>query len=423
MRNNFRRRFLKNTLGIVALGSFSFNAPFVNSKSSPKVVVIGGGYGGATVSKYIKKWSPNIDVTLVEKNTNYVSCPISNRIFSGKVDLNYLTHNYETLSKKYSVKIINDTVNSISPKNKKVIFNHKSIDYDILVVSPGVEFNYDNIPEFKKNKESVPLHAWKAGKQTIDLKKQLNDMKDGGVFSIIIPQAPYRCPPGPYERACQVAHYLKNNKPKSKIVIYDANEKIQSKGALFKKYWSDLYPGMIDYYPMMPLRDFNSSTNSLIFDFDEMTHDVVNYIPDQRAPKFIREIAAKAESNWCEIDFRSYQSIYDDNIYIVGDSILPSPKMPKSGHMANSQAKVCASAIVRNLSGKDTNQNPIVNNTCYSFVSDDEVIHVAAVYKYNEKKKLMEVIPESTGVSGKASKIEGIYAEGWAKGIWYDMFG
>lgn len=423
MRNNFRRRFLKNSLGIVALGSFSFKAPFVNSKSSPKVVVIGGGYGGATVSKYIKKWSPNIDVTLVEKNTNYVSCPISNRIFSGKVDLNYLTHNYETLSKKYSVKIINDTVNSISPKNKKVIFNHKSIDYDILVVSPGVEFNYDNIPEFKKNKESVPLHAWKAGKQTIDLKKQLNDMKDGGVFSIIIPQAPYRCPPGPYERACQVAHYLKNNKPKSKIVIYDANEKIQSKGALFKKYWSDLYPGMIDYYPMMPLRDFNLSTNSLIFDFDEMTHDVVNYIPDQRAPKFIREIAAKAESNWCEIDFRSYQSIYDDNIYILGDSILPSPKMPKSGHMANSQAKVCASAIVRNLSGKDTNQNPIVNNTCYSFVSDDEVIHVAAVYKYNEEKKLMEVIPESTGVSGKASKIEGIYAEGWAKGIWYDMFG
>lgn len=423
MRNNFRRRFLKNSLGIVALGSFSFKAPFVNSKSSPKVVVIGGGYGGATVSKYIKKWSPNIDVTLVEKNTNYVSCPISNRIFSGKVDLNYLTHNYETLSKKYSVKIINDTVNSISPKNKKVIFNHKSIDYDILVVSPGVEFNYDNIPEFKKNKESIPLHAWKAGKQTIDLKKQLTDMKDGGVFSIIIPQAPYRCPPGPYERACQVAHYLKNNKPKSKIVIYDANEKIQSKGTLFKKYWSDLYPGMIDYYPMMPLRDFNPSTNSLIFDFDEMTHDVVNYIPDQRAPKFIREIAAKAESNWCEIDFRSYQSIYDDNIYIVGDSILPSPKMPKSGHMANSQAKVCASAIVRNLSGKDTNQNPIVNNTCYSFVSDDEVIHVAAVYKYNEEKKLMEVIPESTGVSGKASKIEGIYAEGWAKGIWYDMFG
>ena len=423
MRNNFRRRFLKNTLGIVALGSFSFNAPFVNSKSSPKVVVIGGGFGGATVSKYIKKWSPNIDVTLVEKNTNYVSCPISNRIFSGKVDLNYLTHNYETLSKKYSVKIINDTVNSISPKNKKVIFNHKSIDYDILVVSPGVEFNYENIPEFKKNKESVPLHAWKAGKQTIDLKKQLMDMKDGGVFSIVIPQAPYRCPPGPYERACQVAHYLKNNKPKSKVVIYDANEKIQSKGTLFKKYWSDLYPGMIDYYQMMPLRDFNPSTNSLIFDFDEMTHDVVNYIPDQRAPKFIREIAAKAESNWCEIDFRSYQSIYDDNIYIVGDSILPSPKMPKSGHMANSQAKVCASAIVRNLSGKDTNQNPIVNNTCYSFVSDDEVIHVAAVYKYNEKKKLMEVIPESTGVSGKASKIEGIYAEGWAKGIWYDMFG
>ena len=423
MKNNFRRRFLKNSLGIVALGSFSFKAPFVNSKSSPKVVVIGGGYGGATVSKYIKKWSPNIDVTLVEKNTNYVSCPISNRIFSGKVDLNYLTHNYETLSKKYSVKIINDTVNSINPKNKKVIFNNKSIDYDILVVSPGVEFNYDNIPEFKKNKESVPLHAWKAGKQTIDLKKQLNDMKDGGVFSIIIPQAPYRCPPGPYERACQVAHYLKNNKPKSKIVIYDANEKIQSKGALFKKYWSDLYPGMIDYYPMMPLRDFNPSTNSLIFDFDEMTHDVVNYIPDQKAPKFIREIAAKAESNWCEIDFRSYQSIYDDNIYIVGDSILPSPKMPKSGHMANSQAKVCASAIVRNLSGKDTNRNPIVNNTCYSFVSDDEVIHVAAVYKYNKEKKLMEVIPESTGVSGKASKIEGIYAEGWAKGIWYDMFG
>ena len=422
MRNNFRRRFLKNTLGIVALGSVSFNVPFVNGKSSPKVVVIGGGFGGATVSKYIKIWNPDIDVTIIEKNINYISCPISNRIFSGKVDLNYLTHNYETLSKKYSIKIINDTVNSIDTKNKKVTFSHKSLNYDILVVSPGVEFNYENIPEFKKNKQSVPLHAWKAGRQTIELKKQLVDMRNGGVFSIIIPQAPYRCPPGPYERACQVAHYLKNNKPKSKIVIYDANEKIQSKGALFKKYWSDLYPGMIDYYPMMPLRDFNPSTNSLIFDFDEMTHDVVNYIPDQRAPQFIREVAAKAGSNWCEIDFRSYQSIYDDNIYIVGDSILPSPKMPKSGHMANSQAKVCASAIVRNLSGKDANQNPIVNNTCYSFVSDDEVIHVAAVYKYNEKKKLMEVIPESTGVSNKASKIEGIYAEGWASGIWHDMF-
>jgi NADH dehydrogenase FAD-containing subunit len=266
------------------------------------------------------------------------------------------------------------------------------------------------------------LHAWKAGAQTVALRKQLEAMPDGGVYAIAIPLAPYRCPPGPYERACQVANYFSKVKPKSKVLILDANDDVTSKGPLFKKAWADRYAGIVEYRSKHAVADVDVATNTLKFEFnDNIKADVLNLIPPMRAGEIaVKTGLATANKRWCEVDFLTFESKAAKNIHVLGDSIQIAPGMPKSGHMANQHGKTCAAAVVALLTGKAPNDSPIYNNTCYSFVSEEDVVHVASVHTYDPKTKTMVTVAGSGGVSKAANELEGRFALAWARGIWAD---
>jgi NADPH-dependent 2,4-dienoyl-CoA reductase/sulfur reductase-like enzyme len=298
------------------------------------------------------------------------------------------------------------------------------LPYDRLILSPGIDFMYDKLPGMQKaGAQDQVMHAWKAGAQTVTLRKQLEAMPDGGVFALAIPQAPYRCPPGPYERACQVAEYFSKNKPKSKVIIVDGNDDVTSKGPLFKKAWAERYAGIVEYRGKHVLSDVDVAGKTLKFEFsDEVKADVLNVIPPMRAGALaVNSGMATANNRWCEVDFLTFESKVAKNVHILGDSIQIAPGMPKSGHMANQHGKTAAAAVVALLTGKPVNQQPIYNNTCYSFVSSEDVVHVASVHAYDAEKKTMVAVAGSGGVSAAASELEGRYAHAWARNIWADV--
>jgi sulfide dehydrogenase [flavocytochrome c] flavoprotein chain len=421
-----RRQFVQ-TLGagsaVAGLGGLTGCAGV--GGSSAKVVVVGGGYGGATAAKYVRLFSDQgIDVTLVEPNAAFVSCPISNLVIQGSKTIADVTTPYDNLSKRHGVKIVRDMVTSIDTEKRTVkLAAGGELPYDRLILSPGVDFMWETLPGMAKPeaKEKV-LHAWKAGAQTVALRKQLEAMPDGGVYALAIPLAPYRCPPGPYERACMVANYFKKAKPKSKVVILDANDDIQSKKGLFMKAWDEHYKGMIEYRPKHKVVDVDANTNTLKFEFnDDFKAGVANVIPNMRAGDIaVRSGLATANARWCEVDFLTFESKAKKNIHVLGDSIQIAAGMPKSGHMANQHGKTCAAAVVSLLQGKEPPQLPIYANTCYSFVTDEDVVHVASVHRYDAEKKTMLTVAGSGGVSSAASELEGRYAHAWARNIWAD---
>ncbi|MFZ9263824.1 MAG: FCSD flavin-binding domain-containing protein [Polynucleobacter sp.] len=391
-----------------------------------KVLVIGGGYGGATAAKYVRKFSNyTADVTLIEPNQNFISCPLSNLVIGGSKKLEDITVSYEGLRKNHGVNLIRDSVASIDVAKKQVrLTGGASLFYDRLIVSPGIDLTYDKLPGMLvPNAQNQVLHAWKAGEQTVGLRKQLESMKDGGVFAISIPLAPYRCPPGPYERACQVAEYFQKNKPKSKVLILDANDDVTSKPGLFKLAWSRRYEGKVEYRPKHQLTDVDVKGKTLKFEFnDDVKADVLNVLPPMRAGAIaVKTGLANMNGRWCEVDFLTFESKVAPNVHVLGDSIQIAPGMPKSGHMANQHGKTCAAAVVAILSGADVNQLPVYNNTCYSFVSSQDVVHVASVHQYDAAKKTMVTVPGSGGVSAAANPLEGEYAQAWARNIWADM--
>jgi NADPH-dependent 2,4-dienoyl-CoA reductase/sulfur reductase-like enzyme len=394
--------------------------------AAPRVVVIGGGFGGATAAKYLRLWAPDVQVTLVERNREFISCPLSNRVLAGQAELIDLTRGYGALPGKYGVRMVYDEVVAIDPEKQRVeLDGDDPLPYDRLIVSPGVDLLLDEIPGLRDAaaRERV-LHAWKAGPQTIALKRQLEDMPDGGVYAITIPKIPYRCPPGPYERACQVAWYFKQYKPKSKVIILDANDKVQSKEALFTKVWSDRYAGIVEYRPNSTLLDVDAKSLTAKLEFEDVKADVLNVIPPQRAAKIAADTGLiTANNKWAGVDFLTYESVARKNIHVLGDAILAAPLMPKSGHMANQHGKVAAAAIAALLQGQAPNPSPVINNTCYSFVSDKQVIHVASVHRYDVEKKTMVVAQGASGLSAAPSELEGTYAESWSRNILADMLG
>lgn len=422
-----RRQMIQLAGSGIALGSMGWLSGCASTSAGkgPKVVVIGGGYGGATAAKYIRMWSDyGIAVTLVEPHSQFVSCPISNLVIGGVKTIADVTTPYDNLSKRHGVQIVRDTVTSIDPDKRVVtLAGGNQLPYDRLVLSPGVDFMWGNLPGMASSeaKDKV-LHAWKAGAQTVALRKQLEAMPDGGVYALSIPLAPYRCPPGPYERACQVANYFKKAKPKSKVLILDANDDVTSKGALFKKAWAERYQGIIEYRPKHTTIDVDAASNTLKFEFnDDITADVLNVIPPMRAGEIaVKTGLATANQRWCEVDFLTFESKAAPNIHVLGDSIQIAPGMPKSGHMANQHGKTCAAAVVALLTGKEPNPAPIYNNTCYSFINEDEVVHVASVHRYDPEKKTMLTVPGSGGVSSAPNMLEGQYALAWARNIWAD---
>jgi sulfide dehydrogenase [flavocytochrome c] flavoprotein chain len=423
-----RRQFVQTLAAGSALGSLGLvtGCASTGSASGPHVVIVGGGYGGATAAKYTRLFSEGkVRVTLIEPNANFISCPISNLVIGGVKDMAYITTSYENLEKRHGVKLVRDMVASIDPDKRSLkLASGADMSYDRLIVSPGIDFMWNTLPGMAsaQAKDKV-LHAWKAGAQTAALRKQLEAMPDGGVYALTIPLAPYRCPPGPYERACMVAHYFKKAKPKSKVVIFDANDDIQSKKGLFLKAWKDNYDGMIEYRPKHKVVDVDAATNTLKFEFNEdFKAAVANVVPDMRAGDIaVKTGLATANNRWCEVDFLTFESKAAKNIHVLGDSIQIAPAMPKSGHMANQHAKTCAAAVVSLLMGQQPPQLPIYANTCYSFVNGEDVVHVASVHRYDAERKTMLTVPGSGGVSVAPSELEGRYALAWAQNIWADM--
>ena len=422
-----RRHFLGVSSG-ASLGLLAGCASNPINISKANVVVVGGGYGGATAAKYIRLFSNNsAQVTLIEPNTEFISCPMSNLVVGGHTSIANLSTPYDNLSKRHGIKVVKDMVTSIDAKQKTVrLASGAAIKYDKLVLSPGVDMMMDRVEGLQKaNQEGVTVQAWKAGPETVLLRKQLESMKDGGVYAISIPTAPYRCPPGPYERACQVASYFKQFKPKSKVLILDANDDVTSKGGLFKKAWASMYPGMIEYRPKHNVVAVDSNKKVIKFDVqDDVKADILNILPMMRAGNIaVQSGLANSNARWVNVNYINFESTAAKDIHVLGDSIQVAPLMPKSGHMANSHAKVAAAAVVAELGGLEINQTPVLTNTCYSFVSADEVVHVASVHQYDAKDKTFKTVPGSGGLSAEASKLEGVYAWGWARNIWADSLG
>jgi NADPH-dependent 2,4-dienoyl-CoA reductase/sulfur reductase-like enzyme len=422
-----RRQFIGQ--GTAALGLLAgFSNPAHANLQKAQILVIGGGYGGATAAKYLRLFSNNTaQVTLIEPNASFISCPLSNLVVGGSRTLADLTSPYDTLSKRHGIKIIQDSVISIDPDKRIVkLASGKVLPYDKAVVSPGVSLLMDSIEGLASaNKAGVTLQAWKAGPETVALHKQLAAMRDGGTYAISIPEAPYRCPPGPYERACQVASFFKQYKPKSKVLILDANQDVVSKGTLFKKVWAEQYPGMVEYLPKYNVTAVDAKTKTIKFEIqDDIKADVLNLLPAMSAGEIaVKTGLANSNGRWVNVNFLNFESTAQNHIHVLGDSIQVAYAMPKSGHMANQHAKVAAAAIIAELSDWEVNPAPVLNNTCYSFVNATEVIHVASVHQYITAERTFKPVPGSGGVSPGPTTLEGVYAWGWAHNIWADTLG
>ena len=415
-----RREFMQWTAA--ASATAMAGCATTGSGSAGRVVVIGGGIGGSTAAKYVKMWAPDIDVTVVERESSFISCPISNLVLAGSTTMNEITRGYGGLTDR-GIRVALDSAVAIDAAAKTVrLAGGETLAYDRLIVSPGVDFVYDTIPGLNNAAaQAQVLHAWKAGPQTLALRKQLESMRDGGVYVLHIPLAPYRCPPGPYERVCQVADYFKRAKPKSKLIVLDSNPDVVSKAGLFKAVWNGQYKGMIDYRPNSEIADVDVKGSTIKLQFGDVKGDVLNVVPPQRAGEIARQAGLiTANNRWCGIDWLTCESTAVKGVHVLGDATLSANLMPKSASMANQHAKVAAAAVIALIKGQPVNPEPMMMNTCYSFVDAKNVIHVASVHAYNAADKTMTVVKGSGGLSTGPSELEGQYAWGWARNIWAD---
>ena len=423
----FTRRGLLKFAGTAGLLGAAGRGRLAFAQRPGRVVVVGGGYGGATAARYLRLWSEGaLEVVLIERDPAFVSCPLSNLVLGGSRRIQDITVSYEGL-RKHGVQVIQDEVTAVDPDKKTVsLARGQALAYDRLILSPGIDFIAGEVAGLADAQAQARVpHAWRAGPQTVALRQQLEDMKDGGVFVIAIPRAPYRCPPGPYERACQVAWYFRNHKPKSKIIVLDANEDIQSKKALFLAAWNGPYKGMIEYRNNSEVKEVDGATLTAVTDLgDKQQADVLNVIPPQRAGNIAQQTGViNANNRWCQVDWLSLESTARPGIHVLGDALLPAPAMPKSGHMANQHAKTAAAAIIELLAGRAPSSSPMMTNTCYSFIDDMNVVHISSVHAYDPREKTMQPVRGAGGLSAAASELEGTYAFAWARNIWQDMLG
>ena len=420
MRPIDRREFLRLTGAAAALSA----AGCATIGHKARVVVVGGGFGGATAAKYIRLWDPAIEVVLVERANIFTSCPISNLVLAGFTRMEEVRHGYDGL-RKYGVKIVNDEATAVDAARKLVKLERGGdLSYDRLVVSAGIDFTFGDIPGYEAAmKSNRVLHAWRAGAQTIELRAQLERMRDGGVYVLSIPVAPYRCPPGPYERASVVAAYFKASKPRSKVLVLDANPDVTSKAGLFKTAWKDLYPGILEYRGNAKAVGVDAKTMSVKLEFEDVKGDVLNVVPPHRAGSIAASAGLITHNNrWCDVDWRSMESKAVKGIHVLGDSTLSAPAMPKSASMANNHAKIAAAAVVELLSGREAVPFKIIN-TCYSFVSENEAIRVSSVHEWDAGQGTLVAVKGAGGVSAARSAPEATFAWNWARTIWADSLG
>jgi sulfide dehydrogenase [flavocytochrome c] flavoprotein chain len=418
-----RRHVLGAGLAALAAAPLAGCANLGGGPSIGRVVVIGGGFGGATAARYLRMWGGNVDVTLVERESGFVSCPISNLVLGGHKQMSDISLSYAGLE-ALGVKRIQGEAVAIDAQAKEVrLGDGRKLAYDRLIVSPGIDFMLDQVGGLATPAaQQRILHSWKAGPQTLALRRQLEAMPDGGVYALAIPKAPYRCPPGPYERACMVASYLKQFKPRSKVLVLDANPEITSKKGLFEKAFADHYKGILEYRPNNELKSVDAATHTAKLEFDDVKADVLNVVPPQRAGDIARTAGLVNMNNrWVGVNWLTMESTAVPGVHVLGDATFSAPGMPKSGHMANQQAKVAAAAVIQLLKGQPVNATPVVMNTCYSFVTARDVIHVASVHQYDAADKTFKTVPGSGGVSAAANQVEGRNALAWATNVWADM--
>lgn len=420
----------RRALAALAAAGLLASAPkhaFARRAERRHVVVVGGGYGGATAAHYLALWGGDaLDVTLVERDRAFVSCPLSNLVLGGSRTIADVTRGYDGLGRR-GVHVVRDTALAVDAERRRVrLARGAELRYDRLILSPGIDFFFDRVHglETAAARDRF-VHAWHGGAQTIALRRQLEAMRDGGVFAISIPRAPYRCPPAPYERACQVAWYFQRAKPRSKVLVLDANEDVQSQKALFVNAWSEDYRGIVEYRPDCVLTDVDTSTGTARFETaDDVTADVLNVIPPHGAGQIARSTGViTANDQWCEVDFLTFESVKIPGIHVLGDAIQVAPLMPKSGHMANQHGKVAAAAVIAALAGRPVNPSPVLGNACYSFINDREAAHIVSVHRYDAAQKTFLTVPGATGVSAQKSAREGNYGFAWAQAIWNDMLG
>jgi NADH dehydrogenase FAD-containing subunit len=409
-----------------ALATLGACAGSRRAAAAPRVVVIGGGFGGATAAKYIR-WFSNytIDVQLVEPNAKFISTPLSNRVITGDLTLAALTSAYAPLGTRHGVTVIRDRAIALDLDRRRVrLAGGASLPYDKLVLAPGIEPMFDAVSGLAAASASgAVLQAWVAGPETTALQAQLAAMPDGGVFAITVPETPYRCPPAPYERASLVAAYCARFKPRSKVLVLDANQDVVAMGVLFKSAWAELYGSRIEYRNHCKVVSVDTRTSTLRFEVSEdVRADVLNVLPPVRAAAVVRAAGlANVNERWCAVDFASFESTAAEHVHVLGDAIQAASMMPKSGHMANGHAKVAAAAIVAALQDRPIDPEPMLTNTCYSFLSPTEVIHSAAVYGYSSPERTFKPIAGAGGTSAARSAAEAPYAESWARNIWADM--
>jgi sulfide dehydrogenase [flavocytochrome c] flavoprotein subunit len=423
-----RRRFVQ-ALGTIGAASSMVAWPaWARAASGAHVVVVGGGFGGASCAKYLRRIMPETRVTLVEANRSYVTCPFSNAVLAGLHGMDFITQGYDALRGRYGAEIVHDRAVAIDPERRSVqLASGSKLQYDRLVVSPGIDMRWGAIEGYDEAASEVLPHAWQAGRQTRILRAQLEALPDGGTVLIAAPQNPFRCPPGPYERASLIAHYLKQAKPRSKILIYDAKGAF-SKQPLFEQAWQALYPGMIDWISeteggAIEAVDVGKMTVHPVFG-EPRKADVINLIPPQQAGEIARLGGLTDDSGWCPVDPATFESRIHPGIHVIGDAAIANP-MPKSGFAASSQGKVCATAVAASLSGQ-VMPEPSYVNTCYSLVSPDYGISVAAVYRLGENG--MYAVQGAGGASPREATdafrlAEAQYARGWYHSITADIWG
>jgi len=422
MARQTRRNFLKHSSALAAAALFPTPAL---TQAAPRVVVVGGGFGGASVARALRVLDPKINVTLVEASATFTACPFSNAVIGGLRDLKAQQFTYNKV-RAAGVNVVIGTATGINTQGKTVRFVDATLPYDRLVLAPGIDIRWDGLPGYNEAASAKMPHAWRAGEQTTLLRKQLEDMEDGGLVVMAAPANPFRCPPGPYERASLIAHYLKTKKPKSKLIVLDAKDQF-SKQRLFQNAWQELYPDHLEWVSLSKggkVTAVDAATMTLTTDFGKHTPKVANVIPPQRAGRIAELAGVTNNTGWCPINATTFESSQVPGIHVVGDATIAGG-MPKSAFTANSQAKVCAAAVVKLLAGQAP-ATPKLINTCYSLVAPDYGIEVAGVY--HPVNNVLTEIPGSGGTSPvdapkDVRETEAIYAEAWFRTITSEVFG
>jgi sulfide dehydrogenase [flavocytochrome c] flavoprotein chain len=420
-----RREFLKSAAAAAASAAL-LSVPAVARGAAPRAVVVGGGFAGASCARALRKADPSIAVTLVEPNATFTACPFSNAVIAGLREMSAQQFTYQRVTAD-GIAIARTTATAVDPQARSVtLADGTRLPYDRLVLAPGIEIRWGALPGYDEAAAAQMPHAWRAGEQTLLLRRQLEAMEDGGLVVISAPANPFRCPPGPYERASLIAHYLKTKKPRSKLIILDAKDAF-SKQRLFQSAWGELYHGLIEWVPLSKggnVTSVDAATRTLVTDFGRHKATVANVIPPQKAGRIADAAGVADRSGWCPIDPVTFESKLVPRIHVIGDAAIAGA-MPKSAFAANSQAKTCAAAVALLVTGGAPSVPKLIN-TCYSLVAPDYGISIVGVYQPSSGQ--LAEVPGSGGVSPtdaprETRALEAALAESWFRTITAETFG